>query len=46
VLEVLAALTRPGWPEVVPRATRVEYLKVPGVPAVLVREVPAPAPAA
>lgn len=43
VLEVLAALARPGWPEVAPRPMRVEYLKVPGLPAVLVREVPAPA---
>ncbi|MBJ6760365.1 hypothetical protein JGU66_06290 [Myxococcaceae bacterium JPH2] len=37
VLEILAALARPGWPEVAPRPTRVEYLKVPGLPAVLVR---------
>jgi hypothetical protein len=37
VLEVLAALEGAGWPEVAPRPTRVEYLKVPGLPAVLVR---------
>jgi len=37
VTELLAALAQPGWPEVPVRSTRVEYLKVPGLPAVLVR---------
>ncbi|XXF78568.1 hypothetical protein P2318_02075 [Myxococcaceae bacterium GXIMD 01537] len=37
VLELLGALSAPGWPEAVPRPTRVEFMKVPGVPAVLVR---------
>ncbi|HZI15170.1 MAG TPA: hypothetical protein VE153_32665 [Myxococcus sp.] len=37
VTELLAALAQPGWPEVPVRPTRVEYLKVPGLPAVLVR---------
>ena len=43
VLELLEALARPGWPEALPRPTRVEILKVPGLPAVLVREAAAPA---
>ena len=43
VLELLGALARPGWPEALPRPTRVEFLKVPGLPAVLVREAAAPA---
>ncbi len=37
VTELLEALARPGWPEVTPRPTHVEFLKVPGLPAVLVR---------
>lgn len=41
VLELLAALEQPGWPEAGARPTHVEYLKVPGLPAVMVREVPA-----
>ncbi|RKG99732.1 hypothetical protein D7V97_31290 [Corallococcus sp. CA053C] len=42
VLGLLAALAAPGWPPVEPRPTRVEYLKVPGLPAVMLRELPAP----
>ncbi|CAM4063752.1 hypothetical protein G4177_19095 [Corallococcus sp. ZKHCc1 1396] len=42
VLGLLAALEAPGWPPVEARPTRVEYLKVPGLPAVMVRELPAP----
>ena len=37
VTEVLAALAQPGWPEAAMRSVRVEYLKVPGLPAVMVR---------
>lgn len=37
VTDVLAALARPGWPDAPVRPTRVEYLKVPGLPAVMVR---------
>jgi hypothetical protein len=37
VTEVLAALAQPGWPEAAVRSVRVEYLKVPGLPAVMVR---------
>jgi hypothetical protein len=40
VLEVLSALEKPGWPEVAPRASRVEFLKVPGLPAVMVGAAP------
>ncbi|RKH00555.1 hypothetical protein D7X74_38480 [Corallococcus sp. CA047B] len=42
VLGLLAALDAPGWPPVEARPTRVEYLKVPGLPAVMLRELPAP----
>ncbi|MGE6760358.1 hypothetical protein ACQKGO_20245 [Corallococcus interemptor] len=42
VLTLLAALDAPGWPRVEPRPTRVEYLKVPGLPAVMPRELPSP----
>ncbi|WP_375766924.1 hypothetical protein NR798_35295 [Archangium gephyra] len=37
VKELLEALARPGWPEPAPRPTRVTFLKVPGLPAVLVQ---------
>lgn len=37
VKELLEALARPGWPELPPRPTRVTFLKVPGLPAVLVQ---------
>lgn len=37
VKELLEALAKPGWPQVEPRPTRIEFLKVPGLPAVLVR---------
>jgi hypothetical protein len=37
VMELLAALAKPGWPEAAPRPSSVEFLKVPGLPAVLVR---------
>lgn len=40
VLQILGALGRPGWPEVLPAPTRVELKKVPGIPAVLVSAVP------
>jgi hypothetical protein len=36
VTELLAALAQPGWPQVPVRPTRVEFLKVPGLPAVMV----------
>jgi hypothetical protein len=42
VLTLLAALDAPGWPRVEPRPTRVEYLKVPNLPAVMLRELPSP----
>jgi hypothetical protein len=42
VLGLLSRLDAPGWPPVEPRPTRVEYLKVPNLPAVMVRELPAP----
>ncbi|WP_404368044.1 hypothetical protein ACIHQR_02905 [Corallococcus coralloides] len=42
VLTLLAALDAPGWPPVEPKPTRVEYLKVPGLPAVMPRELPSP----
>ncbi|TSC23893.1 hypothetical protein [Corallococcus sp. Z5C101001] len=42
VLSLLAALEAPGWPPAEARPTRVEYLKVPGLPAVMVRELPSP----
>ncbi|RKG77101.1 hypothetical protein [Corallococcus terminator] len=41
VMGLLAALDAPGWPPVEARPTRVEYLKVPGLPAVMLRELPA-----
>lgn len=37
VKKLLEELSRPGWPQVEPRTTRVEFIKVPGLPAVLVR---------
>lgn len=37
VKELLEALARPGWPELPPRPTRVTFLKVPGLPAVLIQ---------
>ncbi|MFB1485091.1 hypothetical protein [Corallococcus sp. RDP092CA] len=42
VLTLLDALDAPGWPPVEPRPTRVEYLKVPHLPAVMPRELPSP----
>ncbi|WP_223639499.1 hypothetical protein [Corallococcus sp. EGB] len=42
VLTLLAALDAPGWPPPAPKPTRVEYLKVPNLPAVMPRELPAP----
>ncbi|NNC08803.1 hypothetical protein HJC10_38980 [Corallococcus exiguus] len=42
VLTLLAALDAPGWPLVEPKPTRVEYLKVPHLPAVMLRELPSP----
>lgn len=42
VLTLLAALDAPGWPPVEPKPTRVEYLKVPNLPAVMPRELPSP----
>jgi hypothetical protein len=44
VLEVLAALTLPGWPAQKARSTRVVFTKVPGLPAVLVRAEPSAIP--
>jgi hypothetical protein len=37
VKELLEALASPGWPELPPRPTRVTFVKVPGLPAVLVQ---------
>ncbi|RYZ36662.1 MAG: hypothetical protein EOO71_30950 [Myxococcaceae bacterium] len=42
VLGLIAALDAPGWPPVEARPTRVEYLKVPGLPAAMLRELPVP----
>jgi hypothetical protein len=37
VLEVRTALEQPGWPESAPRLTRVRFIKVPLLPAVMLR---------
>ena len=42
VRELLRALEQPGWPEAKESPTQVEFLKVPGLPAVLPRQSPRP----
>lgn len=39
ILRIVGQLDAPGWPEAAPAPTRVEFKKVPGLPAVLIREV-------
>ncbi|EYF07381.1 hypothetical protein [Chondromyces apiculatus] len=38
VLDLLAQMHLPGWPEAAPRETRIEIKKVPSIPAVITRE--------
>jgi len=40
VLRILSQLSGPGWPHVMPEPSHLEFKKVPGLPAVLIRAQP------